>query len=190
MLLPALLALSVSLSPQAGIIRLDEPLSPYVNVSPLDGVTIQLSAPVLFGGQGASAGVMANKNFALGQALGWTNGAERVGLGLGAHIFMPLSFQQLYLGASVGIGHSTSVGEAGEHFIDYGLRYAPLVAIDWAGNSSTGYNGLLANLGFHYRLANNSYTTLGVQGGYYAPFTGPGQGFWTVQPLVGLNLGF
>lgn len=191
MLIPALLALSLTQpviqNEPAELIRLEPSANTYVNLSPLEGWTFQISTPFLFGGQGATAGVMANKTFALGQALGWTDGAERVGLGVGAQIFAPLTFQQLYLGASLGIGHSTPIGE---HFIDYGLRYAPLVAVDWFANTSTGYNGILANLGFHYRLSDNNYTTIGVQGGYYAPFTGPGQGFWTIQPLLGLNLGF
>jgi hypothetical protein len=192
-------ALMLALSPllfaspgQAEIIRRDTPVADptgYVNLSPLEGWTFQVSAPLVFGSQGASpsVGVMANKTFPIGQ-LAPDSWWSKLGLGIGANVFAPLSFQQLYLGASVGLGQSTPIAE---HFIDYGLRYAPLVAIDWAANTSTGYNGLLANLAFHYRINPNTYTTLGLQGGFYLPFTGGSQTpIWVLQPLLGLNLGF
>ncbi|MEZ0370016.1 MAG: hypothetical protein ACAI44_13095 [Candidatus Sericytochromatia bacterium] len=182
------LPLLLAAAPSGELISL--PADAYVSLSPIEGWTVQLSAPVVFGSQGAvpSLGVQVSKSFPIGQLLApaWGDWAERLGLGVGASVFAPLNFQQLYLGASLGLGHSTPIGE---HFIDYGLRYAPLVQIDWAANTSTGYNGLLANLGLHLKLAENTWTTLGLQGGFYIPFTGAGrEPIWVLQPLLGLNL--
>jgi hypothetical protein len=182
-------ALQTPLDPQAeSLIRL--PAQAYVNLSPAEGWTIQLSAPVILSGQGfvPTAGIHFGKTFALGKALGWQDWAERVGLGVGAGVFAPLNFQQLYLNAGVGLSHSTPPADI---WLDYGLRYAPLIAIDWAANTSTGYNGLLANLGLHFKLQPNTWTTLGLQGGFYYPFTGAGrEPIWVLQPLAGVNAAF
>lgn len=171
------------------ILIIDLPADPYVSISPLEGWTILVSAPIVFGGQGGvpSAGVSLSKTFPVGQALGWSDWASRLGLGLSAQVFAPLTFQQLYLGGSIGLGHSTPIGE---HFIDYGLRYAPLVQFDFAGGgATTGYNGMLANVGLHLKVAPNTWSTLGLQGGFYIPFTGSGrEPIWVLQPLLGLNV--
>lgn len=162
----------------------------FVNLSPAEGWTVQLSAPVLLDGQGSlpTVGLNLSRTFALGQSLGWKDGAERVRLGIGATAFAPLNFQQLYLGASAGVSHYTVF----EHFmLDYGLRYAPLVQVNWAGNNSTGYNGLLANLGFHYALAPNTWMSLGLQTGAYLPLGRPdASALWVFQPIFGVNTAF
>lgn len=169
--------------------RLELPAQATVSLSPFEGWTVSLGAPiVLDGGTGLpSVGVSVNRHFPVGQALGWGGWAERLGIGLGANAFAPLNFQQLYFGASLGLGHSTPLGE---HLLDYGLRYAPLLQVDFTNSSNTGYHGLLANLGLHVKIAPNTWTSFGLQGGFYLPFSGPAQPFWVLQPLAGLNLRF
>lgn len=161
-----------------------------VSLSPWEGWNVSLRSPVLYTDAGSTptAGVSFGRGFAIGQALApsWGDWAQGLNLGIDASVFLPLNFQQLYLGASVGLSHSTPLW--GSTFLDYGLSYAPLVQVDWAANTSTGYNGLLANLGLHLQLAPNTWSTLGLQAGFYAPFTGGQQLIWVVQPLVGLNL--
>ena len=162
-----------------------------VSLSPAEGWHIQFGAPVFFAGEGVvpTLGVHADRRFALGQALGWSGGAERIGFGLGFSAFAPTHFQQLSLGASAGLYHYTPIC-AGLR-LDYGLRYAPLVAIDWLANTSTGYNGVFANLGLHLQLTPRSWLMLGLQGGAYAAFTRPdAPPLWMLQPIFGINTSF
>ena len=157
-----------------------------VSLSPLEGWNINIGAPVVIGSQVGmpSLGICANRDFALGQALKWPGIASGISMGLSAQAFMPLDFQQLYLGASLGLGHSIAIGG---NFLDYGLRYAPLVSTDWKSNN-TGYHGVLANVGWHMKIAPNTWSSFGVQGGFYSPFTSSGEPIWVLQPLIGLNI--
>lgn len=178
-------------APSAAAVPLTAAPQVNVSLSPAEGWHIQFGAPVFWAGEGAlpTLGVHADRRFALGQALGWSGGAERIGFGLGFSAFAPVHFQQLSLGASAGLYHYTPIVEG--LMLDYGLRYAPLVAIDWAANTSTGYNGVFANIGLHLRLARNSWLLLGLQGGAYAAFTRPdAPPLWMLQPIFGINTSF
>jgi hypothetical protein len=182
--------LAALLLPPTADIRPPLPAQINVNASLGEGWTVQLGAPVFWSGSNAlpTVGINFGRHFAIGKALGWSDWAERVGVGVGGHAFAPVSFQQLYLGASAGLSHYTPFEG---WTLDYGLRYAPLVAVDFAANNTTGYNGLFANVGVHMQIVPNSWVTLGLQGGAYLAFTRPdAQPLWMVQPIVGVNTSF
>lgn len=162
-----------------------------VSLSPFEGWTVSLSTPVIWGGlNSVTAGVSLNKTFPIGRLLApsWGEWAQPLGLGIGAQGFAPLSFDRLYFGLSAGLSHGFSLGP---HFVDYGLRYAPLAEVGLAPNSSSiGYHGVLANVGLHLQVQPGVYTLLGVQGGFYQPISAGAQPIWVLQPLAGLNLAF
>lgn len=162
-----------------------------VSLSPFEDWTVSLSTPVIWGGlNSVTAGVSLNKTFPIGRLLApsWGNWATPLGLGIGAQGFAPLSFERLYVGASAGLSHGFALGP---HFIDYGLRYAPLVEVGLTPNAfSTGYHGVLANIGLHLQVRPGVSTLLGLQGGVYQPFSTGAQPIWVLQPLAGLNLAF
>ncbi len=165
------------------------PVAAQINVSSrhpaLQGWQVSASAPVLFG-QGASSnvGLTLSNQFPIGQLPALQPVLPHLNLGVSAQTFAPLDFQAIYVGASAGLGYYHRLG--GGFLFDYGLRYAPLYRMGIRDGVSQGYQGVLGNVGIHIPVGNNTYSTLGLQGGAY--FSGTGEPTWTVQPIVGLNI--
>ena len=155
--------------------------------SPFENWNVQVSSPILFGQNTIpTLGVSASKNFPLGTLWADQGWASRFGLGLSAQAFAPLNFDRMYLSAALGLSHYTPLTD--DHLIDYGVRYAPLYEIGLlSGTGQAGYQGILGNLSLRSKLAKNTYSSLGLQAGWYFPF-GSGQPLFVIQPLLGVNI--
>lgn len=155
--------------------------------SPFEDWNIQVSSPIVFGQTTVpTLGVSTSKSFPLGTLFADQGWLSRFGLGLNAQVFAPLNFDRMYLGAALGLSHYTPLTE--DHLIDYGVRYAPLYEIGLlSGSGQAGYQGVLGNLSLRSKLAKNTYSSLGVQAGWYFPFSG-GPALFVIQPLLGVNI--
>lgn len=157
--------------------------------SPFEDWNIQVSSPIVLGQTTIpTLGISTSKSFPLGTLFADSGWVSRFGLGLSAQAFAPLNFDRLYLGAALGLSHYTPLTD--EHLIDYGIRYAPLYEIGlFSGSGQAGYQGVLGNLSLRSKLAKNTYSSLGVQAGWYFPFRG-GEALFVIQPLLGVNINF
>lgn len=155
--------------------------------SPFEDWQVQVSSPVLLGPNALpTVGLSFNKSFPIGTLFAEDSWASRFGLGVGAQGFAPVDFRRLYLGANLGLSHYTPITR--DILIDYGVRYAPLYEVGLLQNSGqqTVYHGVLGNLSLRTRVYGNSFSTLGLQAGWYFPTTGADPVF-VVQPLLGVH---